>query len=1036
MTVALFFLSGISGLIYQVVWVRQFGNWFGNTLHSASLVTAVFLCGLGVGSVLGGRWADRRFPVDRAGPLRAYGICEIAIAVLGLLLAGLLPRLAVLSATVSWYEPDAVGWYALSWQAHAARYAVAVVLLAPSSLLMGATLTLLIRLLVGVRVGIAGWRIGLLYGANTAGAALGALLTDFSLVPAVGIFGTQSTAAGINLAAGFGALVLARNWIVSGGGQGTNAVAEPRAPQLPARPPRAAARRRAASQRAMLMLGAAALLLAGTAALGIEMLWFRYLSQVMRQLRVVFSLLLAVILVGIWLGSFAAGFLHRRFGRPIQLFILGQGALAITTLLLLGWFDHGALFHDHIGRIWDDFLRASATERSIMALWSNLNPVVLVAAVPSFFMGFAFPLVNAHVQQSSAAVGGRAGTLYLANTVGNVLGATLTGFALLPWLGLQRTAFLLAGLSVLAMVPLYFSGRQQARTGARRPSRALLGATAAVSAFVLWRFHQLPPRQLLLPCIPRGVLNQRVRELVTIAEGRNETVVVTEIVGFERRLHTNGHRMSSTSPMAQRYMRASAHLPLLQHPSPERVLVICFGVGNTVHAASLHPTVQRIDVADLSRQVLEHASYFEDSNQGVLRDSRVRVFVNDGRHHLLTQPPDSYDLINLEPPPIYYAGVVSLYTREFYELARSRLRPGGFITQWLPAYQAPEGVVRSMVRAFIDVFPEAVLLSSDFKELVLMGTTGPSIRMDHQAVAQRLRRLPPVRADLRRIHLGTMPELVGTFLASPASLARASAAAQPLVDDQPSLEYCAELATISYRTFRLPDDLIATDELDAWCRGCRRTIPGLDAYLRVLEHVYGTDAFRTSRGIPPTLIPGLDELRAVERHGYLQDLFFGKAHVAQRVAGAHLRAGRTREAIATARFGVAVAPTDPESHELLGQALAAAQARDEAVTALQRAVELDPRRASARFTLARVLAASGHTRHAIAEAERGLDLEPHNVTARCDVAKWLIELRRYDRARAHLERALTTDPRHARAAALLESVKASGDRAAVVPASP
>ncbi|MBW2458652.1 MAG: hypothetical protein JRI68_29410 [Deltaproteobacteria bacterium] len=136
--------------------------------------------------------------------------------------------------------------------------------------------------------------------------------------------------------------------------------------------------------------------------------------------------------------------------------------------------------------------------------------------------------------------------------------------------------------------------------------------------------------------------------------------------------------MSGTSPTSQRYMRAFVHLPLLQMAQPKRALVICFGVGNTLHAASLHPSMERLEVADLSRHVLHHASFFEAANGQVLVDPRVAVFVNDGRHHLLMQPADSYDLVTLEPPPITFAGVAALYSREFYELVRSRLTPTGY----------------------------------------------------------------------------------------------------------------------------------------------------------------------------------------------------------------------------------------------------------------------------------------------------------------------------------------------------------------------
>src|SRR5439155_9332772 len=166
---------------------------------------------------------------------------------------------------------------------------------------------------------------------------------------------------------------------------------------------------------------------------------------------------------------------------------------------------------------------------------------------------------------------------------------------------------------------------------------------------------------------------------VTLSEGLTEVIAVADEPGKGRTLFTNGHPMSSTARLSQRYMRALAHIPLLTIEAPQTVLVIGFGAGNTTHAATLHPSIRRVEVADLSRGVLEHAGYFAGANRDVLTDPRVTVYVNDGRHHLQMQRPGSYDLITLEPPPIGYAGVASLYSTEFYALARAKLKPDGYL---------------------------------------------------------------------------------------------------------------------------------------------------------------------------------------------------------------------------------------------------------------------------------------------------------------------------------------------------------------------
>src|SRR5580765_213754 len=206
----LFFCSGASGLIYQVVWVRVFGNVFGNTVYSASVVVAVFILGLGAGSYLAGRWSDRRYAANPELPLRAYGYFELTIAAMGAAIALILPHLDRLSILVTSYQRDANGWYVITSASYAARVAIALGLLTPITLLMGGTLTLLIRYLVRADVEAQTRRIALLYAVNTAGAAAGCFLTDFALVPAWGLLKTQMLAVALNAIAGAGAIALSR----------------------------------------------------------------------------------------------------------------------------------------------------------------------------------------------------------------------------------------------------------------------------------------------------------------------------------------------------------------------------------------------------------------------------------------------------------------------------------------------------------------------------------------------------------------------------------------------------------------------------------------------------------------------------------------------------------------------------------------------------------------------------------------------------------------------------------------------------------
>ena len=927
-----FFLSGISGLIYQIVWVRMFGNLFGNTVHSASMVVAVFMLGLGVGSYIVGRWADRLFAVRPASLLRVFGYCEIAIAAMGMGLALLLPHLDWISAAASAYTTDDRGWFVLSAGSHAARATCAILLLTPITILMGGTLTLLIRSLVGTRVASDTWRIAILYGVNTAGAAAGAFLADFVLVPAVGLRGTQLAALGFNLAAAVGALLLARRYE----GSGREHVAVPRQ-SVPALAP---------TWSGTPVLVAVALALSGFAALGFEILWFRHFTVLLGGFRAVFALLVVVILAGIATGSLiGARLLHRR-EHPVHTatvrswLMVAQALFVVTSLAGLVHADADAI-RQTIAAAAASVGGGDAPPGMLAQVWFNAGPILLAVAAPALLMGLGFPLANAIVQRESEVVGRRAGMLYLANTLGAVCGSLVTGFLLLPVLGIQASAAVLATAASLTVVPLWMAASPLA-------TRVLIGsglaAAAALAAWLVLPGNYLVSRTFAVP--------REGTRLLAVSEGLTEVIAVTEAPRAGRTLFTNGHPMSSNELLAQRYMRALAHIPLISMDRPQAALVIGFGVGNTVHAATLHPTVQRVDVVDLSRHVLEHAHYFEATNAGALSHPRVRVHINDGRQHLLMRDGIDYDLITLEPPPIVHAGVAALYSREFYSLARNRLKPGGYLSQWLPVSQVPPATALGMVRAFLDVFPQSVLLSGAQSNLLLLGTTGPRIEIDPARVEAALASIPAVQRDLQRIDLGSVREVVGTFVGSAQTMATAAEQSSAAIDDRPVQEYDAH----SLLTFgeAAPASLIDVSQVAAWCPECfsdGKPIPaaaGLDIYLAILDRAYSATAEEVGR------------TRGIGEWG-------------------------TRVLAGSAYLGATV-PESPDVHAMLGAAFRDAGQLKEAVDEFEAALRLAPRSARVHNDLGIALAMQGRMAEAIERFEQALEVEPGFGQARQNLA--------------------------------------------------
>ena len=912
----LFLLSGVSGLIYQVVWVRVFGNVFGNTIYSASLVTALFMLGLGAGSYIIGTRADRWYAHAPDSLLRLYGAIELGIAALGLGISLALPRLGAVAAALSWYVTDEHGWFVLSPLSYLARGAITVLLLAPITMLMGGTLTLLIRYRVRRVTGTAGAStVAALYGVNTAGAAAGAFLTDFALVPAAGLLATQMVAVGLNAVAGGGALLLARRPGLAG----------------PA-PHRSPVRTEAGPDSRAVRWTAAALALSGFAAMGLEIVWLRHFTLLLGGFRAVFSLLIAVILAGIAVGSLLGGFLHRRAGTPAITLILTQAALVVTALA-------------GVGLMSATWIAGASTSGD---LWYDLRPMLLEVGVPALLMGCSFPLANAIIQRTEHAVGRRAGILYFANTAGAVAGAIVTGLVLLPAAGLQASVTILASVAALAIGPLALT------MPAPRRQLGHVAVAAAVSIAAVGGWITLPRDHVLRRALVSQMEGER---MLTISEGVGEVIAVTEAPGQGRGLLTNGHAMSSTAMLDQRYMRALAHLPLLSLETPERVLVIGFGVGNTTHAATLHPSVTRVDVADLSRDVLRHADYFRDAHHGVLDDGRVAVFVNDGRLHLHMQPPGAYDLIALEPPPIAHAGVASLYSREFYELARTRLGSGGYLTQWFPAYQVPAETSLAMARAFLDVFPQAVLLSGAQAELLLVGTTASRIALDPVAVGAALRRAPDAQADLLRLDLATVTEIAGTFVGSAKTLAAATRSAVPVTDDRPLQEHAVR-SVLGSDVRGVAASLFDVAAVQDWCPACLEgdapapAVAGLDRYLALLDHAYRSPVSRSaSARSARRRILGSAYLGAVVPDTESARTIAAEAHYER--GATLLERGDFRRAIEEFRAAIDLLPGSAASHNNLGVALASLGLVDEAGEHFRRAVAIKPGFAEALNNLTR-----------------------------------------------------------------------------------
>ncbi len=745
---ALFFVSGACGLLYQVVWTRKLVLLFGTTSHAVSTVLSIFFLGLGLGSLWGGRLADRH-----PRPLRLYAVFELIVGVW-----------AVLFILLVAYGEDAVVALLRAFDFSrgagiALRGLMALVLLFPPVLLMGATLPLLARF-VNVEARVRGQRIGALYAMNTFGAVAGCFTTGFFLLAALGYTRTTLLGAAVNAAIGFAALAMSCRWERAG------------APAHAAPPPEAPAVEQAEVPAGVAWLALGAFAVSGFCALALEVLWTRLLVMVFLGTTYAYTAMLTTLLCGIALGGAAAAVLADRV-RGHVLFLGGVMALtAIACLLTLGWIAGMpgqllALHHD-AGADWAALVRG----KFVLAFMALL--------VPTFCFGMTFPLAVKVVGGARHRLGRDVGRLYSANTFGGMFGAVAGGFLLLPALGAQR--------SVLALALLLFCAAMlviAAAPGVSRRGRAFTGAWAV--AFFVFAWWSAP--EDVLEALNNGYLPED-HELIHFAEGVEGTVAVSQPRGqddgHDRVLWINRVQATASIEKGVRMNRLQGVLPLLFDRDPESVLFMCFGSGITCSTLALSD-FERIDAVEISPDVLEAAPFFETDNLGVLDDPAVHFHIDDGRNYLLTTE-RRYDVITFEPMPLALAGVSTFYTRDYYELCRARLAPGGMVSQWVPLHSLNPEVVRALVHTFASVFPEYTCWFVN-ADLFLVGSDRPLL-IDYARLHKRLDN-PRLRAALSDVGFHDTASLTACFLLDKPGVDAFAQGGALITDDRPWAEFVA-----------------------------------------------------------------------------------------------------------------------------------------------------------------------------------------------------------------------------------------------------
>ena len=771
---ALFLSSGALGVIDEVLWARLLGLHLGHAATAHATVVATFLLGLGLGYAWLGRRAD-----TLARPLRRYAALEIGI---GLWCLAFPHALTIAIEALAQAGPLGSG--------PTGRVLLAAALLLPPTIAMGGTLPALIRLL-GNGPAAGGRALASLYGLNSLGAVLGGLLAGFVLLEAFGMARSLAFAGIGSVGVGFAALLLD--------------VVTPRLtpplevepvdvpPVEPLRGSPAAATR--PDQRRDVQAAWAIALLSGLAALLMQTLWFRVFGVVLGSSAYVFALVVASLIAGITGGAAVARVLLRARGDAtvgVRRAWLIAAALIASALLLLVSPAHERL------PWWLAHLRFAVQPEDFGA-WqvARLGLIGAVIMVPTVAMGVLLPLCG-RLAMDDRHVASAAAGVFAFNTVGSVLGAALGGTLLVPLVGLHGTLLVAVGLLLLAAL-IALVWRPEPTTDSEHGRRQPRLWAGFIVVLCVWAAVDPGPWDVRL--LSAGAFRRKVRavpawavwrdrllreRVVFSADGPDATVAVLERDGG-RVLKVNGKPdASSRGDMLTQV--ASAWVPGVLARETRRTLVIGLGSGVTAGAAT--QLGGQVEVVEISPAVVDAARHFGQWNRGVVDDPAVKTHVEDARAWL-ARSTATWDVIISEPSNPWVAGNGALFTREFFQLARAHLAPGGVMAQWFHAYEMDDALLRLVLRTVADSFPHVSLWTLFPGDLLLIASEAPQ----HIDRVRAQRRLERGAADLRGVELGDLNALLSLQALSPAQLrARFDDGGEIHVDDKPLLELQAPRA--------------------------------------------------------------------------------------------------------------------------------------------------------------------------------------------------------------------------------------------------
>jgi spermidine synthase len=748
----LFIGSGCAALIYEIVWFQLLQLVIGLTNVSLGLLLGTFMGGMCVGSL-----ALPRFISSKHHPLRVYAFLEIGIAVIGVTILFALPWLAQL--------------YTAASGSMFVRALLAVICLLPPTILMGATLPAISRCIESPS------QLGVFYGGNIFGAVVGCVLAGFYLLRVHDMATATYAAAAINIVvAGLALLLVSKVKYVEAVSESVEAP----------------------SDRTIHI----AVALSGFGALAAEVVWTRLLSMLLGGTVYTFSIILAVFLLGLGIGSNVVSVI--RLERPRRAFAICQALLLLAcgwsayaiTVSLPNWPVNPALS----ATPWFNFQMDVAR-----CLWAILPATIL--------WGASFPLALACVARAKEDSGRMVGKLYAANTLGAIGGALLFSLMIVPVIGTQnaqRVLIFVPAITATLLLPRYFPALIVAGLICFSMPSMPWGVAAYGRYFATYA-RRLAPGFFAEKDIPEHSDKDTFCEY--LGEGMNGTVTVSKIYNGARNFHSAGKIQASNDPRDMRLQRMLGHLSALAHPNPQSVLVVACGAGVTAGTFTQHPETKRIVICDIEPLVPKHvAPLFAEENFNVVKDPRTQVISDDGRHFIRTTK-EKFDVITSDPIDPWFKGCAALNTVEYYEMCKAHLNPGGVMSLWFPLYECDIASAKSLIATFFKVFPNGIMWANDDEEglgydAVLFAQV-EGTRFDLDQLQARIERpdYAAVRKSLKDVGFASAMNLVTTYAAQARDLGPWMRDAQINTDSALRLQYLAGMSFNQHQEFTIREQI-------------------------------------------------------------------------------------------------------------------------------------------------------------------------------------------------------------------------------------